>query len=148
MMARDNEHWCPDSFWRLKDYTRRSIAAKDAHQIASQLGCRLQLAVRIVKKDHIFQAENFASRPLLTLARFRNRLPRRWPNIRCIIRSSARCVSTHDIVYLPAIVYPRSNGSRTAELSIIWVRYDHHSDFILLLLAHKYSSLILHSLQY
>src|SRR6266446_516633 len=134
----------PASFGRRADNTGGPVLAEESHQVSPQLNCWLQQTIGVVEEKDILQAERSSSRALLALPGLRDLASCFRSDIGSIIRTAARCIGTDDVVGIPFIAHPGSNGSGCAELRIVRMGHNHHRNFILLvfLFAHNCSSFL------
>src|SRR5215471_18230446 len=141
MITPDHKIGRPGTLGRLANNPSGTITAHGTHQLAPQLYCWLQLAVRVIKENNILDAKDFTCGPLLNLASSYHLSLRVYPNIGSFVGSTTGAIGTNYVVHIPALALPQSDSATTAEFGIVWMGDNHQHNFILLLFAHSFSFL-------
>src|SRR5215469_15074298 len=106
MITPDHEIGHPGTLGRLANNPRGTITAQGTHQVAPQLCCSLELAVRIIEEIDTLDALDFARGLLLDLACSYHLTPRLYPDIGGFVGTSTGAIGTQHVVYIPALACP------------------------------------------
>src|SRR5258708_8824571 len=134
MITPDHEIGRPGTLGGLANNPRGTITAQGTHQVAPQLYCRLELAVRIIEEVDTLDAKDFARGLLLVLASSYHLTLRFYPNIGGFVGTTTGAIGTQHVVHIPALALPQGNGASAAAFGIIWIGDAHKPDFLFLLL--------------